>query len=414
MDRPINSKTRQLARTKQLATWLLAIGILAIAFLLLRNLLRPGIDLADVRTAAVERGDVQATISASGTVVPRTELIISSNFPAEIRQVLVTTGTRVESGSPLLILDARPIEVAIQDLNEKISLKENERTTARLRLEKAINEATGRYELRKIDLESHTAKFNRYSALADSGLISKGELLEAELDVRRSSVELEQLEAEMRNQQSSNEAELERITLEAAILNNQLDEQQRLLALTTVTAPQAGVVTWIPDQIGTSIAQGQPLARIADLSAYRVEATMSDFYAPQLTEGLAVDVTVGGNTLSGHLASILPTVDNGAMQMLIELDQPSSPGLRPQLRGDVDIITGRSTGTLRIRKGPGLQGSGQQAVYRIDDSIARRVTVTLGLSNRDYVEILHGLSEGDVAIVSDSADFEHLDQVEVN
>ena len=414
MDRPINTKTQQLARGKQLASWLLAIAILAIAFLLLRSLLRPSVDLADIRVASVERGDVQATISASGTVVPRTELIISSNFPAEIRQVFVTTGTRVQAGDALLTLDARPIEVAIQDLSEKISLKENERTTARLRLEKAINEATGRYELRKIDLESHTAKFNRYSALADSGLISKGELLEAELDVRRSSVELEQLEAEMRNQQASNEAELDRITLEAAILKNQLDEQQRLLELTRVTAPQTGVVTWIPDQIGTSIAQGQPLARIADLSAYRVEATMSDFYAPQLAEGLAVEVRVGGMSLSGHLASILPTVDNGAMQMVIELDQPSSPGLRPQLRGDVEIITGHSSNTLRVRKGPGLQGSGQQAVYRIDDAVARRVTVTLGLSNRDYVEILDGVSEGDSVIVSDSADFEHLDQVEVN
>ena len=106
-------------------------------------------------------------------------------------------GANVAQGDPLLVLDSRPLQVEIQDLEEKLALKENDRLSARLKLEQSNNDATGRYELRKIDLESHQAKYARLSKLAENGLISTGELHEADLDVRRTTVELKQLEQQM-------------------------------------------------------------------------------------------------------------------------------------------------------------------------------------------------------------------------
>ena len=394
--------------------WLLLAAALAFGFWLLRTMLSPSVDREALRISIVERGDVMATISASGVVTPRNELVISSNFPAQVGEVLAVAGAKLAMGDPILVLDSRQLAVDIQDLQEKLGLKNNDRLTAGLKLERASNESTGRYELRQIDLESHQAKFKRLAALAESGLISKGDLLEAQLDVRRSAVQLRQLEDQLKNQLASNEAELERIGLEAAILQNQLDEKRRLLDLTTVRAPRAGVLTWVLDEIGSSITEGMPLARIADLSAFRVEATLSDFYASRLREGLPVVVDAKGQVLHGSVKSVLPTVENGAMHLIIELDDPAAAGLRPQLRVDVEVVTGISKDTLRLRKGLGLTGSGQQQLYRLIDGQAIRTPVQLGLSNRDYVEVIQGLSLGDEIIVSSSSEFEHLAQVEVD
>ena len=80
---------------------------------------------------------------------------------------------------------------------------------------------------------------------------------------------------------------------------------------------------------------------------------------------------------------------------------------------DVEVVTGFSNDTLRLRKGIGLSGSGRQQLYRLIDGNAVRADVQLGLSNRDYVEVIQGLSAGDEVIVSDNSEFEHLAQVEV-
>jgi HlyD family secretion protein len=414
MDRPLHTDVTDAARRRSWLRGALLLTTLVAAFLLLRGWVGPGVDRKDLTTSVVERGDVQATITASGVVKPRDELVISAGFASEVLEAIASAGRQVEKDQPILVLDSSSLQVEIQDLSEKLALKENERTSAGLRLEQATNEARGRFELRRIDLESRQARLDRYSVLAKDGLVSKGELLEAQLDVRRTSVELAQLEEQMTNQRASNEAELQRIALEASILQNQLDEKRRLLGLTTVRAPRAGVVTWLLDEIGASVAQGQPLVRIADLSAFEVEATLSDFYAAQLQEGLPVVVDVSGTRLDGSVKSVLPTVENGAMRLLVQLDDPAAGGLRPQLRVNVDVITGLARDTLRLRRGIGLGGTGRQQLYRIRDGVATRTAAQLGLSNRDYFEVIDGLAEGDEIIVSDNEAFSHLESLEVD
>jgi len=414
MDRPLTEEFTDALRRRKWLHGLLWAAAIVVGFLVLRGFVSPGIDRSDLSISTVERGDVQATVSASGVVTPRDELVISAGFTSEVLEAVAAAGRNVAKNEPILVLDSSSLQVEIQDLEEKLSLKENERTSEGLRLEQATNDSRGRYELRKIDLESRQAKLDRYTILAEDGLISKGELLEAQLDVRRTTVELAQLEEQMNNQRASNESELQRIALEASILQNQLNEKKRLLDLTTVRAPRAGVITWVLDEIGTSVIQGQPLVRIADLSAFEVEATLSDFYAPQLEEGLPVAVDVSGQALPGSVKSVLPTVENGAMRLIVQLEDPSAPGLRPQLRVNVDVITGLATNTLRLRRGIGLSGTGRQQLYRIRDGVAERVSAQLGLSNRNYVQVLEGLAEGDEVIVSDTEAFSHLDSVEVD
>jgi HlyD family secretion protein len=413
MDTPISELELASARRKKVLQGIAAVALVVIAFLFFRDLISPGVERDKIRTNLVERGDVRAAISASGVITPRDELVISAGFSSELLRTVVVAGAHVEKDDPILVLDSKILEVDIQDNEERLALKENERLSAGLKLQQSTNDSKGRYELRKIDLESRQAKYDRYQILAETGLISKGELHEAQLDVRRTTVEIRQLEEQMVNQQASNRAELERIALEAAILQNQLDEKRRLLDLTTVRAPRGGVLTWVLDEIGSSIVQGQPLVRIADLSAYRVEATLSDFYATQLSEGLPVSVEVSGRELKGAIQSVLPTVENGAMQLIIELDNPAADGLRPQLRVDVDVITGLSRDTLRLRKGLGISGSGRQPLYRVTGGRAIRTSVQLGLSNRDYIEIISGLDVGDEIIVSDDDEFKHLEELEI-
>ncbi|MDX1570085.1 MAG: efflux RND transporter periplasmic adaptor subunit [Xanthomonadales bacterium] len=413
MDRKINP---HLQRRRRTITVLKGVGIgvlLLFSFIGLRAAITPSVDVNELRTATVERGEMVAAIDVTGVFVPRNETVVSAAFASEVRAIMAPPGTSVAAGDALLRVEHRSLDVAISELQEKLALKENERKTRRLELDQALSEAEGNRALLEIDLESRKTRAERLEQLAGIGAISKGDLEEARLDVRRSEVELAQLNRRIDNQRLSHQAQLEKIDLETSILQQQLAEQERLRELATVRAPHAGVVTWVLEEPGASVGLGAPLARVADLSTYRVEATVSDFYATEVAEGQIARVSAAGQELEAQVASVLPAVEQGSIKVLLDLVDPDADGLRPQLRADVQLVTDQSKDTLYVRRGPGVPGRGRNELYLIDGSEAVRTPVLLGFSNRSQIQVLEGLEIGDRIIVSATTEFNHLDTIDL-
>ena len=71
--------------------------------------------------------------------------------------------------------------------------------------------------------------------------------------------------------------------------------------LATAASDRRGVLTWVVPSEGMAVHRGDELARIADLSAFRVEATVSDVHASRLVAGLPVTVRSGDSRLGGRL-----------------------------------------------------------------------------------------------------------------
>ncbi len=410
-ERPIEQVRRDSWRRRR--PWIGGGILVLLLLLLLRGWITPSLDRDQIRVAVVERGEVVAAISAAGLIVPADERVVSALFETEVVEVLAGAGTEVEAGAPILRLDARALELERQDLEEQLALKENLRRAERQTLGRTLDDYRSRLELLAIDLESRKARLGRYQTLAQDGAISKDQLFEAELDVTRTSVEISQIERSMQHAEDEASTGLERIGLETSMLRHQLQETQRRLAECTVTAPQSGVVTWALEEVGTRVAPGVPLARVADLSRFQVEAQLSDFYASRITSGLAAAIRVNETPVPGRVQSILPNVEGGQMTLQIAFDEPQPAGLRPRQRVDVDVITGRVEDGLSLKNGPAIAGQSRQSVYRIVDGVAERTEVQFGISSRHRVEVLDGLEEGDEVILSDPRDFEHLQQIRV-
>ncbi len=413
MDRDLSASTRSQRANRKRLQGLALIAMLVTGILGLRSWIRPSIDRDEMRTARVERGDITASISAAGLVLPMKEQVVSALFDSEVVEVLAAAGASVATGDAILRLDGRTLELAIADLREQLALKENQRRSERLALKESLDGYRSKLELLDIDLRSRRAKQTRFQTLAQDGDISATQLFEAELDVTRTSVEIAQLKRAMEYASTSAEAELERIDLETTILRNQLGDKERQLQGCTVGAPQGGVVTWALEEVGTRVNTGMSLARVADLSTFRVEAQVSDFYASILLGGMPAEVVAGGVKLAAEVAAILPTVEGGQMTLQIQLGDPSHQALRPNLRVDVDIITGRVLDGLGLKNGPAIGSNGRQTVYRIVDGVAARTEVQFGISSRHRVQVLEGLQEGDEVILSDTRDIDHLERIRV-
>lgn len=413
MDRNLSPGQRRAPWLKAAVKALLAAGILGALGWSGHHYLQPSLDLADVRVAVVERGPIEATITATGTIVPSSEEVIPSPVAAAVRAIHVSLGEAVSRGQIIMELDTTASALALSKLEEQIALKRAELRSVDLQRSDAIRQARSRRELLRIDLQSREVALGRLQKLGNTGIVSASELLEAELNVKRTRVEIEQIDAEIVSLEERRKADLERLELDLSILDKQRADQARRVALSTVTAPRDGIVTDLVRDVGAVVTEGQPLATIAATDSFRVEASVSDFYGPQLRPGQPVRITSSTSEFGGYVSRILPTADSGRLDLFIELDDPAAPAFHMNLSVDIEIITAEKPDVLKVRRGPALEGAGLVEVFVVEDGRAVRTPVRLGMSERQFIEIVDGLEAGDRVIVSDMSGYEDLAEIRI-
>jgi HlyD family secretion protein len=413
VDRPIDEDVQRRRTVRRAGTAGAVLALLAGALVWLPGLVRPSISRASVRTAVADAGPIEAVITATGTVVPEVEQVVSSPVDARVLRILKRTGARLEKGDPLVTLDISETQLAVDKLGQDLAIKQNQQARTRLSLEKSLIDLNGQVEVKTLQLASLRSQLARDRQLAADGLLSQELLKKSELAVSQAQIELTQLEGSRENARVANRTEVEGLGLEMSKLHQEQREARRLLDLATPRADRAGVLTWALSQEGVAIRKGDVIARLADLGSFRVEATVSDVHARRLAAGLPVTVKVNDDTLEGTVAAVLPTIQNGAMTLQVALKDPSSALLRSNLRVDVGIVTASKPRVVRIRRGPFASGEGVQQVFVIRGDRAVRTPVELGLSSFDQFEVVRGLVPGDEAIISDMNDYTRLKEVRI-
>jgi len=411
VDREIDPKER---RRTQVRRWVI-VGSAVVALWLVATwgfgVIRPSLKRSMVRTAVVDRGPVDASLSATGVVVPEIEQVLSSPVDARLLRVVKKAGSAVKAGDPVVELDVNASVLAVDKLSQDLALKANQQARSTLALENTLSELAAQVEIKKLQLESARLEHERNRQLFEQGLVSQEILRKSEVAEGQAGIELRRLEAAQKNAHAATRAELDGLALETGKLQKDQAEARRVLGLATPRADRAGVVTWTPTEEGATIRKGDVIARLADLSAFRVDASVSDAYASRLGVGQPVQVRVDDRMLDGQISDVLPTVQNGVITVRVALKDRSNPALRQNLRVDVFIVTGHRDRALRVRKGTSTGGEGAQQVFVVRGDRADRVRVLFGIASFDFVEVVDGLAAGDEGIVSDMADFQHLTSI---
>ena len=411
MDREIDAGERRRGLVKRWAIFGSVVVALGLAMSWGFGFIRPSISRAMVRTAVVDQGPVDASLSSTGVVVAETEQVLSSPVDARLLRVIRKAGSTVKAGDAIVELDVNASVLAVDKLNQDLALKANQQARSTLALENTLSELAAQVEIKKLQLESARLEHQRNRQLFEEGLVSQEILRKSEVAEGQAAIELRRLEASQKNAQAATRAELDGLALETEKLQKDQAEARRVLGLATPRADRAGVVTWTPTEEGTTVRRGDVIARLADLSAFRVDASVSDAYASRLSVGHPVQVRVDDRMLDGQISDVLPTVQNGVITVRVALKDRSNPALRQNLRVEVFIVTGHRARALRVRKGTSTSGEGVQQVFVIRGDRAERVRVRFGIASFDFVEVVDGLAGGDEVIVSDMTDYQHLTSI---
>ena len=414
MDRPIDANYRKKKLIKRVAMGFIGGTLLLVLLAWVPKWVRPSLAKNRIRTAVVDVGPVEATITSSGTVVPEFEQVLSSPIDSRILKILKRPGSQLKRGDAIMELDVSQATLELNKLNQQLAIKQNQQAQRKLELENTLLKLQSLLGIKRLDLKSFQLQLTQQRKLWDAGLTSEGQLRHAEVQEETAQTELKQLEEEIVNARRATQSQLDGLVLEIKTLEQERDEAQRQLDLATTRADRDGVLTWVVTEEGSSVHKGEVIARTADLSSFRVEAKISDVHAGRLSVNLPVKIKVDEEYLEGSISSILPTIKDGIMTLLVALEQKSSKLLRANLRVDVYIVTDHKDRALRIKRGPFANSEGDHEVFVIRGDLAVKVPVRLGIASFEDFEVVKGLIQGDEVIISDMTDYLRMKEIKLD
>ena len=414
MDREISKEIIKQKKRKKLLSYGIGGAVIIALFIIITSSLRSTVNIRDLTVSTVNRGSLSVSVNASGKVVPAFEEIINSPINTRIVEIYRKGGDSVYIGTPLMKLDLQSTETEYKKLLDEEEMKRYELQQLKINNRTALDDIEMKIKVSAMKLSRMEAELRNEIYLDSLGSGTTDKVRQAELAVNTGRLELEQLKKMYENEQQVKDADLKVKELELKIFSKSLAEMKRTLDDAQIRSPRKAILTYINQQVGAQINQGEQVAVISDLSHFKIDAEISDSYGDKVKAGGMVIVRIGKEKLTGYISSVTPLSKNGVISFTVQLDDDNSPILRSGLKTEVFVMNAIKDDVTRIANGSYYMGSGEYELFVFEGSgqLVKR-KVKLGESNFEYVEVLSGLQEGDKVIVSDMKQYNNKNKLKL-
>jgi len=414
MDKLIEEEVASQKKRKLTVTIIVVVAILIATIFFIRYFLASSINRSEINTAVVENGRIENTITASGEVIPEFEEIVTSPINASIKNVVMDAGSNIKTGQSILTLDKAAAETEYEKQKFQLESKKNTIHKLKLELDKSFYDLKSNNNIKELRINSLLADVENAKRLYKAGGGTREDIEKTELNLKVAGLEKNQLENEIKSKQQTMQAEMRESEIAAAIQENDLHELERKLKLADIVATRPGVVTWINKNIGAVVREGESLARIADLSSFKIVGTIGDNYMDRLRVGMGAIIRINDAQLRGMVTNIYPSVQNNIVSFDVQPDERNNKLFRPNMKVEVFLVTSASDNVLRVANGPAFKGASAQDIFIVNNGKAVRRTVHIGMTNFDYVEIKDNVKPGDVVIISDMSRFVNSKEITIS
>lgn len=415
MDRELTKHERNSLRRRKLLPYIIGGGVLAAGLVSLFIASRASVSREDLMIATVDTGTIETTVTGSGAVVPAFEEIINSPINSRIIEVYCKAGDSVDIDTPLLRLDLQSTETELNKLKDQIEIKNYELEQQKVNNSTRVSDLTMQVKVKEMAVNRLEVELRNERYLDSLGSGTGDRVRQAELAYNTGRLELEQMRQQLANERKVTDAGLNVKNLDINIARKNLGEMSRTLDDAQIKAPRKATLTFINDQIGQKVSEGEKIAIISDLSHFKVDGEIADAYGDRVRVGSKAVVRVGRKErMDGTISNVTPLSRNGVISFTVRLDNDADRRLRSGLRTDIYIMCDVMEDVRRIKNGSYYTGPGtyELFVFNGDDELERR-TVRLGDSNFEFVEVVDGLKEGDRVVVSDMKRFINSSSVKV-
>jgi RND family efflux transporter MFP subunit len=292
-----------------------------------------------VSVTPVKKQQLTQELSQVGTIVSNNDVAVVSEISGKVTAVMVSQGSYVRKGSPLL-----KIEDVVPEAN--------------------FIAAQANYEKAQKDYDS-------YKTLYAKGLISESDLDSARLAFKS--------------------AEAQYIAAQKQYHNS------------VITSPITGVVTARPVNIGDMVNPGTTVANVIDNSLFKVELNIGEKDAFKIKAGDGVIVATEaypGVKIGGMVKSISDKAD-AAHTYPVEITIPSNKEypLKSGMFGTVSFDLGTQN-VLTVPRIAIVSSIKNPQVFVIRDRVAVLRNIVIGTQNDTDVAVSQGINEGEMVVIS--------------
>jgi len=307
-----------------------------------------------VRIKTVELENLVKIVESSGTITSDFDVTVVSQTAGQIVRVDVALGQKVKKGDLLVRVDTEPYKIAM-----------------------AV--AKSQYTDGKVVFEQAELEYKRAKSLHKSQNISDQLYDQARFAFERSKAGL-------------------------AASKATLDKAKRDLRLASVRAPFSGEIAARLVKLGDTLAMGSPVVQLVNRDKLKINVGLSEDDISGIHQGQKANITIP--TLPSK-ANIIGTVESIGVK-----------AIQPSMTYPVEIVLDNQTEEMRVgmvARASIQVDSGRKAIvvpleklvdrfdrfyiYTVKDDVASEKLVKLGARQGRTVEILEGISIGDVMVV---------------
>ena len=336
---------------------------------------------------SVSRGDVVATVEATGTLQPVDTVEVGTQVSGTIASIGTDFNQQVKKGQVLATLDPALFQTQIDQAEATL-----------IRLHSELDKA-------QVQLEDAQLKLKRAEQLAADELLPQQDVDTARSTARVAETSLTGAKAQLTQS-------------EAALTQAKVN-----LSHTVITSPTDGIVLSRNVEVGQTVSAGLQAPTLfviaRDLTRLELQARVDESDVGVVTTGATVTFTVDAyprRRFNGkvRLVRLQPTTVQNVVTYTTIIDVPNDDGqLKPGMTSTVSIETARADDVLRVPAsalrfvpteslmkefGPSTsRGTArrEQTVWRLLNGRLEKLPVRIGVSDGANVEIVSdGLAEG--------------------
>ncbi|MGZ6045703.1 MAG: efflux RND transporter periplasmic adaptor subunit [Isosphaeraceae bacterium] len=386
-------------------------------------------------TVAVERGPIQASVTATGTVNAVVDVQVGSQVSGNIKALYADFNTKVTKGQLVALIDPQVFQTQVDQAQAVVASAHSASITAGAQIQKSKADLSGTMASEK-GVESVLAKdranalnasnqYQRQDSLFKDGLISlqDHDLAKATFDAAEAQVAADQsqIDASKQTIQSAQaqvsvaQSELGSAQAQERQARASLEQAKLNLAHTQITAPVDGTVIARRMDVGQTVAASFAAPIIfeiaQDLTKMQLDTSVDESDIGNINAGQNATFTVDaypGTTFRGQVMAVRKAPINA--QNVVTYDvviAVANPDLKlfPGMTANARILTAKLDNALKVPNAvlrvhptaavltqvglPPAQ-AGKQEIYVLRDGKLKTVAVTFGLSDGKSTAVTAG------------------------
>lgn len=371
------------------------------------------VNASRLRIATVSHGTLVRDVSVNGRIVAAISPTLYSSAGGTVT-LKANAGDTVKKGDIVAEIDSP--DLADQLKREQSNTEQLEAEVARQQILAKKQKLIARRDADQAEIDRVAAQraFQRIEAAGVVGVVAKNDFLKAQDTMHSTEIRAKHAAqaADLENEDVSLELKTKMSQLQRQRLS--LDYARRKVEDLKLRAPVDGIIGSLAISNRSVVAANTALMTLVDLSQLEVEVEIPESYMTDLGLGMKAEIILNGDKVMGTLTAISPEVIKNQILARVRFSGAQPSGLRQSQRVSARLLMEEKSNVMILPRGPFVEAEGGRFAYVVENGVAQRRPIKLGITSISAVEIVSGLKDGDKVVISGTDTFESANSVSIN